>query len=52
MREGQVGIHPRLVEEGKFAFRGQGEVWMRYPQLIGVEDPERVGGRVMNVEVS
>ena len=52
MREGEVGIHPMLVEEGKFALRGKGEVWVRYSQLTGVENPEGVGGRVMNVEVT
>ena len=52
MREGEVGIHPRLVEERKPALRGEREVLMRDIQLTGVEDPEGVGGGVMDVEVT
>ena len=52
MREGEVGIYPRLTEEGKLAFRGEGEVRMRETQLTGVKNPEGISGGVVNVEVS
>ena len=52
MREGEVGIDSRLVEEGKLAFRGEGELQMRDTQLTGVEGPEGVGGAVVDVEVT
>ena len=52
MREGEVGIYPRLVEEGKLAFRREeGEVRMRDTQLAGVENPEGISGGVVDVEV-
>ena len=52
MREGEVGIHPRLVEKEKLAFRGEGEVRVGDIQLTGVEGPEGVGGGVVDVEVT
>ena len=52
MREGEVGINPRLVKERELAPRGEREVPMGDTQLTGVEDPERVGGRVMDVKVT
>ena len=52
MREGEVGIHPRLVKERELALRGEREVRMGDIQLTGVEDPKGVGGRVMDVKVT
>ena len=52
MREGEVGIYSRLIEEGKLVFRGEGEVRMRDTQLTGVKDPEGVRGGVVDVKVT
>ena len=49
MCEGEVGIHPRLVEERELTLRGEREVWMRDTQLTGVEGSEGVGGGVVDV---
>ena len=42
MCEGEVGIHPWLIEEGKIPFRSEGEVGVRDIQLAGVKEMKGV----------
>ena len=50
--EREVGIHPGLVKKGKTSFRREGKIRVRDVHLSRVVDPERVGGGVVDVEVS
>ena len=51
LREGEVGIHPRLIEEGEVVFQCEGKIRVGDAHLPGVMDPERVSGRVVDVKV-
>ena len=50
--EREVGLNTGLVKKGEASFRCEGKIGVRDAHLSRVVDSERVGGRVMNVEVS
>ena len=52
MREWEVGIDSGLIKKGEAPFRCEGKIGVRDAHLSRVMDPERIRGRVMNVEVS
>ena len=50
--EWEVGIDSGLVKKGEASFRCEGKIGVRNAHFSRVVDPERVGGGVVNVEVS
>ena len=50
--EWEVGVDSGLIKKGEAPFRCEGKMAVRDAHLSRVIDPERIRGRVMNVEVS
>ena len=50
--EREMGINSGLVKKGEASLRREGKIGVRDAHLSRVVDPERVGGGVVNVEVS